>query len=383
MKTHNVRTAAILLSLTGFAIAGNALPPLVTTLSDELAVPIEHFGYAFFAQFLAFAVASTFIATVTRGRYGRLILVLSLAVSSLLFTAAPLLRSFALLVAWFVPLGVAGGFTETQATLLIGRIDGDGSSRVLSLSQAFFCLGAIVAPQVVSLLLKNGIEWRSAFFVFAGLVGAVAIFALIAFLLPSETEPALQSKHTSANRRWYGGAFPAFAIAMFLYVVAEGVIATWLPTFYEFRFDSTPAIAAGVLSLFWIGVLSGRILVFVLPRRLSLWPALLTSAIAGSISYAVCAVAKTPNIALISIFVAGVLVGPFWPVLASVARIVTVSERAVAGVVTSGALGVAIGPFLGSRFIALFGIERLFLFVFGCSIVVGAIITVLFARSRA
>ena len=383
MITKKIYAAAILLSLTAFAIAANALPPLVTTLSDEFSVPIERFGYAFFAQYFAFAVAATMIATVTRGRFGRSILVASLVGSSLLFLAAPLLTSFYLVVVWFVPLGIAGGFTETQATILAGRIDGNQSSRILSLSQAFYCLGAIIAPQIVSYLLDNKVEWQVSFTIFAGLVGAVGLFTLVIFLLPGAERSPQDPRGNAPKSRWYGGVFPAFALAMFIYVVAEGVVATWLAAYFELRFVQTAAFAARVLSVFWIGVLGGRIVVFALPKRLSLWPALLTSSIVATISFAACAISATPTQAIVSIFVAGLFLGPLWPVLASVARIVTGSERAVAGVVTFGGLGVAVGPFLGSRFIVLFGIGRLFVFVLVCSFLLLIIVYTIYARSRA
>ena len=128
------------------------------------------------------------------------------------------------------------------------------------------------------------------------------------------------------------------------------------------------------MSAFWFGVLAGRIIVTVIPKRFSLWNALLTSSTAGTIALAVSTLATSFEAKLISVVVAGVMLGPVWPVLVSTGRTALNSERAVAVIVTGGAVGVAVGPFAASRFMVVFGIDRLFGFVLACSFLVTLIL---------
>jgi fucose permease len=394
----------MLLALAAFAVAANAVPPLLTTLAREYGIPLERFGSAFFLQYALFAVASALIAAVTKGRFGEAILVGSLAATSGLFFLGPLLGSFTAMLIWFVPLGLAGGFIETQATILLGREEAEHSSRLVSLSQAFYCAGAIVAPQIVGLLLARETAWELGFLVFALLIGAVAGGAAFALLPRRRTAPAaaaaplpvaaavpppgatatsVPARGAAAPARGGAGSrlvLAAFAAAMFFYVVAEGTLVAWVPAFFEVAHSLTPAAAALGLSVFWAGVLAGRVAVFFLPERFGLWPALLVATAAGTASLVLLSFVDRPSLVFVLVFVSGLLLGPVWPVLVSTGRSTLGSESAVAVIVGAGAVGVAGGPFAASRVIAVFGMERLFFFVAASAFVVTAIVYTLHSR---
>ena len=412
-----IRIPIILLALTAFAIGANATPPLVTTLGRAFGTPFERFGFAFFAQYLAFAIASTLIAIGGKGRFGVGLLAASLGATSLLFLTVPVLTDFRILLIWFIPVGLAGGFTETHATIVLGRADGD-SSRLVSLSQAFFCGGAIIAPQIVSAMLSNGVAWQKSFFLFAGLIGFVAALLSIVAWWDKQVDPRVPRSATSetasgnavSNDVDYGDAdsgnadserttahgpqkpgtrdalkmpvLIAFTFAMFFYVVGEGAIVAWIATFFEVRFSLQPEMAAQTLSAFWFGVFLGRLIVTFVPKRFGLWPALLLSTLAGTTALIVTVAAGSLEAKLASVVVAGILLGPVWPVLVSTGRILLRSERAVAIIVTGGAIGVAVGPFAASRFMVVFGIGRLFVFVLACSFLVTSIVYTVWVMAK-
>ena len=383
-QTHShrlLRLGSLLFSLTAFAIAANAVPPLVTSFARGYSIPFERFGYVFFAQYIFFASASMLIAFLTRGRNGVSILITALTVSSLLFLSAPILNSFAAVLLWIIPLGFCGGLIETQATILLGREDGRQSGRYVALSQAFFCLGAVVAPQIVSVLLSHDVDWQSGFYIFSSFIGVVAVGAILILPRAYKSKKHKEKNYVARDRsevvsvgRDRGMVLYLFAAAMLLYVVVEGTLVAWLPAFFETRFGLTPASAARTLSLFWLGLLVGRLAMFFFPKRAGNRALLLTSSIAGTICFTFPAFADRVGVVGVFLFISALLLGPVWPLIVTMVRLNFASEGAVAFVVAFGAFGVAVGPFLSSRFIALYGIDDLFLFILLCGCAFSALL---------
>lgn len=360
------RFLAIALTLAAFAMSVNAIPPLATTMGRELNVRPESFGAIFMLQFVCFFLASLaggWTSRHSRATSRRLVQI-GLFTLAAVFAAGPFLSTLIAVTAWIIPVGLCGGLIETFGSIMITDLEGRASSKLVNLSQMFYCLGAIIAPQLASILLAGNMAWRH-IFVFIG-----SLIFLIGVLFTAATRPGPaahgnESRPQAADRApdhhpLRDRMFYLLAAFLFMYVAIEGAAVCWVPLYFEKHLGVTPSAAAWRLAALWGGVLLGRALVLLLPHRWTLWPTLLTAAAGVAIGTTLVVFGRTAGAATGLLVLDGVAMGPVWPVTVAICKSERDCARFTSGVIGTGALGVAFGPFLASWVIQRFGPGRLF-----------------------
>lgn len=377
---------ALLLALTGFAVSGNAVPPLMTTLSKEMRTDISAFGYILSLQFSFF-----FLAALAGGWAGErfgikpgIFAAAGLTMMTVCLFIVPLLNKFYLFALWSVPLGFAGGLTETFSTIMITRYDREGSGKILNLSQGFFTFGAVAAPWIISGILERGISWRTAFLIFGGILTVITSLFIIS------TNPFARKRMAGAGEKpappepfQWDKHLLLFSGALFFYVTVESAAVAWISAYFEESLGTSAGNAAWRLSVFWGGLLVSRLGMMIVPDRFTLWPAMIIGAAGMSICFILFAPVSSPIIATILTGTVGFCAGPLWPSTVTAASQHLRSSRKTTIVIGAGALGVAAGPFTGSLIIKTAGLKTIFP-VFGTVSVFLLIIylTLYFRRNR-
>ncbi|MBN1674628.1 MAG: MFS transporter [Kiritimatiellae bacterium] len=353
----------VLLTLSAFAISANAIPPLITTIAAGIGARYQAFGYVIALQYLCFALASLTGGWFTDrlGLRERTLVLCGVLGMGLLFYLGALVSAFAWFVAWIVPVGFAGGLTETFGSIIVSQCGRRDSSKLLSLSQVFFCLGAILAPQLVAVLLSRGVSWRVAFLIFGTCISVMAgLFAMLSRrsangraerpAAPADARPEPRARSSVRDP-----LFLLLALSMFLYVVIEGSIVCWVAPFFEKHLGLPADRAASRLALFWSGLIAGRLAVLVLPVRWTLWPALIAATAGMALVVGCLAFGWSAEVTTGMVLAAGFVNGPVWPVIVTASQHLRGSARFTSGVIAGGAFGAAVGPLATSRLIAHLG----------------------------
>ena len=353
---QKARTTLTLLSLfitlAAFAVSGNAVAPLISTLSAGIGVPASSFGYFITLQFVAFALAS-FLGGVIKERLrlsnSHLISAGLLLISIAFFVGALVLRSAIALVLWVIPLGLAGGFVETFSSIQISRLGKAGSSKNLCMSQVFYTIGALAAPQIVYIIFGAGLDWQSAFVIFGLFTTTVCVFFVVFNLRRAgrgqrQDAPPGATSTAPASRP----LFFLLVLLMLAAVILESFSASWLAYIFELRFALTARDASLVLVLFWAGMMAGRLLILLLPARWTLWPTLLVSAAALVVATTCLAAVESLGAHYVFVTLLGVCLGPLWPVIVMTSSSSFPSEKRTSTLIGIGAIGFASGPLLGS-----------------------------------
>ena len=84
--------------------------------------------------------------------------------------------SFKSFLIWAVPLGITGSLMETFSTIMLCRLGGPGSSKMLNFAHVFYCLGAIIAPLLIATVLNYGLSWRIAFLCLGSMILVIALW---------------------------------------------------------------------------------------------------------------------------------------------------------------------------------------------------------------
>jgi fucose permease len=374
----------ILITLTAFAISSNAIPPLITTIAVELGINYDSFGPVIMLQFVCFAIAGTVGGWISKrhGVCSRTLVLTGLLLVAITLATGATLHTMWWFIIWAVPLGFGGGLIETFGSIMISNYEAPNSSKLLNLSQVFYCIGAISAPQFVSWILHLQMPWRGAFIVF----GSTALIIAIIFMRLTYNTPKPQCiddypkeiEHSAGMPLLKDSLYFLLAATLFLYVTCESMIVCWVSAYFE-KYLATPAHAAPMrLSIYWIGLILGRLTITVIPKSWTLWPAMILGISIMLIANILIGLTNSQLIATLLVFASGLGSGPIWPTTVAICHAARNNTQFTSTVIAIGALGVAAGAAVGSITIKYIGLPAFFLAV--SVVVVLLLITTCLAR---
>jgi FHS family glucose/mannose:H+ symporter-like MFS transporter len=133
----------------------------------------------------------------------------------------------------------------------------------------FFALGMMSIPLIIGLALDAGASWRWVL-VAEGVLALLVALATVALpLLDVPDRRNVRWTHLrevlTANPKLLLGVL----VAGFTYVGAEMTMNVWLPKFEIDTFGASDSWASFAVTLFWVGLMGGRLLVMALTKRFS------------------------------------------------------------------------------------------------------------------
>ncbi|TVQ35967.1 MAG: MFS transporter [Spirochaetaceae bacterium] len=372
---------ASLLGLASFAVSANALPSILTTAARDLSFPVTLLGTAVTAQFMAYSAFALLGGwLVDRFRIPEVSLVLvGLSLISLALFLVPRSGPIMTFYVWASVLGGGGGLIESLSSVIISDFDTPGSSRLLNLSQFFYCLGAVLAPQIAAYVLRLGFRWYSAFSAFGISTAAIAACYACAWWMQSRKHrttgtPAPQAPDRERKTFVFSRTQVAvIALVMFLYVLAEASIVTWTVALFEIQRGLSASEAAHYLSLFWTGMLVTRASAAFLPLRLSYRTNIISGLSLFLAGIVFLMISPNPLLAGASILLVGAGAGPVWATVVNMTRQATCETRSVATIIAAGSLGVVVAPSLTGLLIEMWGFSAMLLFV--CAVITLDLVT--------
>jgi len=234
------RTLFILSSLAMlvFAMAGQLLPSVLSPLAEEFRRDLAQRGLLFgiaFAGFFLSTVASGHLAD-RLGHRPVLLVGFGALASGLALAGAG--RSFLMLQAGVLGIGLSGGLLETSFSAMVSSAFGDRRGEALNLTQVFFNVGAVAGPALAGGLLALGLGWRMPFRVV--LVAALAVGASAVALLPRKTPDTRPPKRARVSDPAPWGLIAGLSLALFLYVGGEMTVAQWSANYLREGFGVAP-----------------------------------------------------------------------------------------------------------------------------------------------
>ncbi len=158
--------------------------------------------------------------------------------------------------------GLAIGVFKTAALALIGDISTSTTQHTATMNgvEAFFGVGAILGPLLVTYLLSQGLEWKW-LYVFAGCLCVVLIVVASLVKYPETMNRGEQPINIARTLRMTKDRFAlGFSLAAFLYVATESAIYVWMPTYLLGYEGNAVLLATYALTLFFVLRAAGRFL---------------------------------------------------------------------------------------------------------------------------
>jgi len=148
----------------------------------------------------------------------------------------------------------------------LGMLEGTVKNKdsVVNVGHGFFAIGALASPIIASSLINRQINWR---FIYLIVIG-IAFISLMSYLFVGRQK---KSSLPAEEKIIYGKEFFSHkdkniyliltVILMIFYVMSEVIIFSWAPTFFRVAKSFSLYDASIIISIFWIGILVGRLII--------------------------------------------------------------------------------------------------------------------------
>jgi len=152
-------------------------------------------------------------------------------------------------------------FMNGNLSMLEGKVKNKDS--IINLGHGFFAIGALISPFIASSIISRQINWRVLYMIVIGLV----LVSLLSYLLVNKKQVStLGEKETIPIRETFRyrkkNIYMMFtAFMMLFYVMSEVTIFSWAPTFFRIEKLFDLYSASIIVSVFWVGILAGRLII--------------------------------------------------------------------------------------------------------------------------
>ncbi len=307
---------------------------------------------------------STFLSGILLHRFSpRQVIVgcLAIQVVGLSFFAARPVILLNLLLNFLIGLGQGG--TEVVVNFSVVRMERSGQSRLMNLMHAAFSFGAIAGPFTVGMLIKAGWNWQTVYRLMAVVSFLMAgIFLMLPFSRLKGGSEESGDKPGVIGLLKHPLLILSFLI-LFLYVGTELGVSAWIAEYYVKVLGASESTGAFMVSVFWIGLLAGRLGLSGY-RGTRQAEVIFTLASICTISLFFAVLMRNTLFAGVGFFLAGLGFSAIYPlVIALIGRYIKRAQGAAIGfVATGGGIGAFAFPFLMAAISDRFGIHRGFFF---------------------
>jgi len=252
------------------AVAMVSLGPLLDAMMRDLHISLRQGGLISAGLFLGEIIGTIVLNTHMAKLPARWALVAGAALQGAgLVAAGAVSWDLASVFAAYVVVGVGWALLNTIGWMWIPAHVKQGTAAAAILMILFFSLGMMLTPLVLGFIVDLGATWR---WIIAAEGGISLLLSLVFVALPLLDIPGRQNvrfDHLRKTAAFNPGLLIGMLGASFMYVGAEANLDIWLPKFQLDTFSASDTWAGLSVTLFWLGLVAGRLALRPLTRRFS------------------------------------------------------------------------------------------------------------------
>jgi MFS transporter, FHS family, glucose/mannose:H+ symporter len=252
------------------ATAMVSIGPLLDPMMKEFGVPLSRGGLISAGLYVGNVSAIVILNTLLAKWPARWTLFGGTVVQGVaLICAGALSRDLWSLIAAYLFVGFGGALMNTTCWIWITThmVNNRAASALRMI--LFFALGMMTVPLIIGLVLDGGASWRWVL-VTEGVLALLSAAAVVLLPLPDVCDRRnVRLTHVREVVACNPGLLLGMVVAGFAYVGAEMSMNVWLPKFQIDVFGAADSWASFSVTLFWVGLTAGRLIVTALTRRFS------------------------------------------------------------------------------------------------------------------
>lgn len=251
-----------------FAILLNSVGVVILQSIETFAITKSQASVLEGFKDLSIAFVSFFVASILPRIGYKLALLAGLFVVLALTVLTPLFPSFVTIKLLFAAIGVGFALVKVSVYSLIGQLTSNKNehSSLMNTIEGIFMVGTLFGYWLFSLFVSDNaitpLSWLNVYWLLAGLI-ALAILLVSTANLISDTPPPSQgssfNEFVNMLKLVYQPLVLVFVISIFLYVLIEQGVGTWLPTFNREVVGLSIEVSVQMTSIFAAGLALGRL----------------------------------------------------------------------------------------------------------------------------
>jgi len=239
------------------SLLGSAWPSMYGSLN----VPLRYAGYISMVIAGGTVISSFFSAKIIRRLGTGIVTALSVAMTAAALLGFSFSNSFVLLCLWAVPLGLGAGSVDAALNNYIAL---HYKAKHMSWLHCFWGIGASVGPIIMSFFLINKNSWNLGYRAIGLLQCCLVTVLIFTVSLWKKNKPQNNDEENKSHQGikykelFHTAGVKQILIAFFCYCSLESTAGLWGSSFLVMEKNISPEIAARWISLYYIGITSGR-----------------------------------------------------------------------------------------------------------------------------
>jgi MFS transporter, FHS family, glucose/mannose:H+ symporter len=316
------RTAVVaLMAVFSLAICFIILGSISVELMAALAIDEAQFGSLVMALFLTCCLVQLIIGPLVDKLGYKPIAIMGFLVTSASLFLLAYASSYSLALLACILLGIGAMSCNTVGNTLIPVIlfEGKDPARASNLGNAFFGLGYVLTPWLLTLFLKLlGLSYVAS----VSIIGVVVLLFLLFSLTPRYPQIPTGYQFSSAVKLLGNGAVIIAALSLFCYVSLEISMGTWIrqlmTQMYAGEADAS-TYAGWVLGFFGVAMMVGRFLTSTVKNLTAMGARVITAmSFLSIVAIVLMIVTTSPGLAIAAIILTGLAFAPIFPTIVGV-----------------------------------------------------------------
>ena len=272
--------AAIAVSYYVFAILLNSVGTVILQsinsfdISKPQASTLEGF------KDLSIAIVSFLIASVIPRVGYKLAMLFGLALVAVACSLAPSIANFLFIKILFACIGTAFALVKVSVYAVIGQLSSStkAHSSLMNTIEGIFMLGVLSGYWIFAGFIDPNndasLAWLNVYYLLATMVAFTFLIVMFAPIAPVQlaNESTIASEFTSMLKLAYKPLVLVFIFSIFLYVLIEQGIGSWLPTFNNEVLGLPTQVSIQITSIFAIALAVGRLTAGAVLRKMNWYP---------------------------------------------------------------------------------------------------------------
>jgi len=306
----------IYIAFIGMGLPSSLFGAALTTISSDFAVSEATASYVT-VILTGFTIVSAMLGARFVNKYGtrKVVAVCTIleAISFLGLSMSPNLMTMYLCA---IPLGLSAGATDAS---LNNYISLHYKAIHMNFMHCFFGIGTMLSPFAMSFNLENG-DWRGGCRTVFLIQGVIALIVILSFPLWKKVnheeninkDDSVKPENLSYISMAKNSAVRLIWLLCLLANITEGVVGVWGSSFLINAHKLNEASAAGLITMFFMGIALGRFLSGLISTKLSAWSIIKISTVIMFIGTGLMFVPFT-MVAVVGLLLVGLGVGPLYP----------------------------------------------------------------------
>ena len=257
-----------------FGIYNGGMGPVLHELAEHTGVTLGTIGVIFTAIYTG-SLLTQFTSGLLTSRLGRLrVMILSVLFMSIGIFGMTTARSLSVLTAACFVLGLGQGGVDMIANILVVEAYPQRKVQVLNILHILYGVGASTGPLLISFVLRTtgrGLIIEQA--VALCLIPTLFAFIYIEKRSPEEHKPARQNEinieRKTSSPLLKDSVVWILSLLLLMVVGTQFSAGSWVNTFLTETYETTPAKAAMITSLYWLLITVSRLITIPLTRFIS------------------------------------------------------------------------------------------------------------------